>query len=1190
MASARRKGPLTRTQALASYLDATLVPDLRQRAAEAPLAATLDARWEHERATRRTAAPRPEWLDQTLTQVAVAWVLSAVFVRVLEDRGLLAQRRLAGGDAAEGERLFYEIFPALGPRDDLLTVFQEVAHAPVARALLGPEANPAWRLQPSHEAVRALLALLRDGDAQGTLTLRFDDPDTRFLGDLYQDLSADVRERYALLQTPDFVESFLLDRTLEPAVAAHGLEGLRVIDPTCGSGHFLLGAFARLASRLAAAHPSRETRAVAEEALAMVYGSDVNPYAVAIARFRLLLAFLTRCGVTRLAEAPALPSLTANVVVADSLLRGAAVSRSLAELVPAEARGQWGPQPFDFVDHPAADRVFGQRYHAVVGNPPYITCKDAALRELYRAGYPDSAQRLFALAAPFTERFFTLAEKDGFVGLINANSFMKRDFGKGLVEKMLPRVELTEVIDASGAFIPGHGTPTVILFGRQRSPTPGTTVRVVMGRRGEPETPSDPAKGKVWSSLVAHLGEVGYEDAFITVADVPRETLAKHPWSLGGGGASELKELIEERCGRRLESLAESIGISSVTGEDDLYVMPRATMNRLGITHCRTLVIGEPIRDWGLGECDECVFPYNERLELLPLDAIPTEARFLWTARSIIRLRRRFGVPMLQRGAVWYELQELYRDKLKTPLTITFAFVATHNHFVLDRGGKVFNRTAPIIKLPAAATEDEHIALLAWLNSSAACLWLKQVSMNKGGSGVGRGVQDEDWEQRWEFDGTKLRAIPVAFTATATVLARTLDTLAREREALMPRAALARYDAARDGRVKPYLATARAQADALLARMVSLQEELDWRWYEHLGLLTDDERARHAAARDAAYADPLAPPPILAGHRAFERAMQGSGETTAWFERNGYARPTDEAMAAYPAAWRALVATREAITATNRSLGLIERPEHKRRWTLRDFGAEAREAAAALLLDRVEAVVRGGDEAIDAPTLLATLLDDATAHELAAVCFPDEVDPMNAVQSLLVEESVPYLAAQRHTAEGLAKRARWEHTWAQQRREDAGEAVGEVPVPPKYEREDYRDARHWSLRGKLDVARERFIAYPGAELTARSPLFGWAGWDPLQRARALAALYQRRKGEDGWDRDRLRPLLAGLHEQLPWLRQWHNAPDPALDGLRQADVWAEFMEGERAALGWSEDDLRAWRPAATARGRKAKGG
>jgi hypothetical protein len=244
--------------------------------------------------------------------------------------------------------------------------------------------------------------------------------------------------------------------------------------------------------------------------------------------------------------------------------------------------------------------------------------------------------------------------------------------------------------------------------------------------------------------------------------------------------------------------------------------------------------------------------------------------------------------------------------------------------------------------------------------------------------------------------------------------------------------------------------------------------------------------------------------------------------------------------------------------------------------------------------------MRGGEATMDAPALLTTLLDDATALELAAVCFPDEVDPMAAVPSLIAEASVAFVAAQRHTETGLTKRARWEHTWALQRREDAGEAVGEIPVPPKYDREDYREGRYWSLRGKLDVPRERFIAYPGAALDAKAPLYGWAGWDHLQRARALAALYQQRKTTDGWDRDALRPLLAGLQELLPWLLQWHDAPDPELDGLRPGRVWAEFLEGERAALGWSEDDLRAWRPAApvrggggkkaAAKGKKAKGG
>ena len=70
-----------------------------------------------------------------------------------------------------------------------------------------------------------------------------------------------------------------------------------------------------------------------------------------------------------------------------------------------------------------------------------------------------------------------------------------------------------------------------------------------MGIRGEPSTPEDPAQGLVWSAIVdtdrgrsrARMSE------FVSVGDSPRELFHKHPWSIGGGGASELKEQLEER-------------------------------------------------------------------------------------------------------------------------------------------------------------------------------------------------------------------------------------------------------------------------------------------------------------------------------------------------------------------------------------------------------------------------------------------------------------------------------------------------------------------------------------------------------------------------------------------------------------------------------------------------------------------
>ena len=98
---------------------------------------------------------------------------------------------------------------------------------------------------------------------------------------------------------------------------------------------------------------------------------------------------------------------------------------------------------------------------------------------------------------------------------------------------------------------------------------------------------------------------------------------------------------------------------------------------------------------------------------------------------------------------------------------------------------------------------------------------------------------------------------------------------------------------------------------------------------------------------------------------------------------------------------------------------------------------------------------------------------------------------------------------------------------AAQRREDAGEAVGPIPVPPKYAAADFKSTDIWRLRGKLDVPKERFISYPSAERDSdRSLVVGWAGWNHLQQAMALAAYYDRMKHREGWAPERLVPLLV----------------------------------------------------------------
>ena len=280
------------------------------------------------------------------------------------------------------------------------------------------------------------------------------------------------RRSTALLQTPVFVEEFILDRTLDPAIDEFGLETVRMIDPTCGSGHFLLGGFSRLFDRWM----KREDNEIvaAQKALGGVWGVDINPFAVAIGRFRLIVAAVIACAIKKLKDAPGWKT---HLATGDSLLFGSRRNRGGDKLYEQEwfstDEGSWAPEIYACEDKDALHEVLGQQYHAVVGNPPYIIVRDRTLNAAYRNRYPTCHQK-YSLAVPFAERFFDLAltsddGRCGYFGMITANSFMKREFGKKLIEEFFPKVDLTHVIDTAGAYIPGHTTPTVILMGRGRA-------------------------------------------------------------------------------------------------------------------------------------------------------------------------------------------------------------------------------------------------------------------------------------------------------------------------------------------------------------------------------------------------------------------------------------------------------------------------------------------------------------------------------------------------------------------------------------------------------------------------------------------------------------------------------------------------------------------------------------------------
>jgi len=97
-------------------------------------------------------------------------------------------------------------------------------------------------------------------------------------------------------------------------------------------------------------------------------------------------------------------------------------------------------------------------------------------------------------------------------------------------------------------------------------------------------------------------------------------------------------------------------------------------------------------------------------------------------------------------------------------------------------------------------------------------------------------------------------------------------------------------------------------------------------------------------------------------------------------------------------------------------------------------------------------------------------------------------------------------------------------------------------VPPKYTSADFRKNSYWQARGKLDMPKERFVLYPapGGKPIPPAARLGRLG---SRRASAGLSVIIGEREQDGWDDERLVPLVAGLAELQPWVEQWHAEVD-----------------------------------------------
>lgn len=165
------------------------------------------------------------------------------------------------------------------------------------------------------------------------------------MGDSEGSTAGNARKLTGSYYTPDALVQELIRSALDPVIAqrlsshpanpVEALLAMRVIDPACGSGHFLLAAARRLAEQLAqlrapdgAVQPQDYRHALREVIARCIFGVDRNPMAIELARTALWLEGFE--------EGRPLSFLDHHLQVGDALL-GLTDLKALEHGIPKEA-------------------------------------------------------------------------------------------------------------------------------------------------------------------------------------------------------------------------------------------------------------------------------------------------------------------------------------------------------------------------------------------------------------------------------------------------------------------------------------------------------------------------------------------------------------------------------------------------------------------------------------------------------------------------------------------------------------------------------------------------------------------------------------------------------------------------------------------------------------------------------------
>lgn len=387
----------------------------------------------------------------------------------------------------------------------------------------------------------------------------------------------EVKKAGGVFYTPTYIVDYIVRQTIGPLVedkTPKQIEKLTVLDPACGSGSFLIGAYQFLldwyhhfyASHDPESHAKgKNPKLVAVSGgggwalttperkrilLSHIYGVDIDSQAVEVTKLSLLLKVLegeTAQTVQReLIHERVLPDLGDNIKCGNSLIGSDFYAQPGLPEMDAEAHLRINVFDWDGRDgFPEIMKRGG--FDAVIGNPPYVRIQTLPSHEVayLTAHYPTASTGNCDLYISFVEQAHRLLHQDGQFGFIIPNKFLRTDYGIGLRRLLSEKKAVTRLIDFGASQVFKATTYTCILVA-QKTKRRSLQFGMAEARRDSLES--------------AALRTVGANE------------LTEQPWNFESNQEKALNAKLSAGTIRLLD-LPADMGRGSSTGDDEVFVV-----------------------------------------------------------------------------------------------------------------------------------------------------------------------------------------------------------------------------------------------------------------------------------------------------------------------------------------------------------------------------------------------------------------------------------------------------------------------------------------------------------------------------------------------------------------------------------------------------------------------------------------